>query len=343
MRFFGRRAVRPALPTTALLATALLMVSGCSGAGPKQNQHDREAASAGFPVIVENCGTEVTFEAPPERVMLLESAPVTILDGIGVFDRVVARAGSFPPGYYDAGLSQAVESVPSVSDELNASGHLMISQEAVIGQTPDLVLGLPEGFSRQSLSAAGINVLTQELYCPGGADGADEATFATLYDEIRRYGVVFDRRGAAAGLIKDLKSRVEAVKQRTADGKDLTAAVLYPTVGGGPLYAYGSASMAQPQLEAAGLANVFADSDERVFEVQAEQLIAADPDVLILLYQGREQGTKRAVTSLPGAQTIDAVAEDRIMTQLFNFTEPASPLTVKGLEMIAEQLDRSTG
>ena len=28
--------------------------------------------------------------------------------------------------------------------------------------------------------------------------------------------------------------------------------MLYPTVGGGPLYAYGTSSMAHPQLEAAG-------------------------------------------------------------------------------------------
>lgn len=321
----------------ATMAAALLTLSACSGTGPEQNA---EAAPPGFPVTVENCGTEVIFEAPPERVMLLESAPVTMLEGIGVFDRVIARAGSFPQGYYDGGLAEAVAAVPSVSDDLNASGHLMISQEAVIAQNPDLVLGLPEGFSRQSLSTAGINVLTQELLC---ASGSAKASFETLYDEIRRYGVVFDRREKAAEFINDLKVRVEAVRERTADNRELTAAVLYPTVDGGPLYAYGSSSMAQPQLEAAGLKNVFAASGERVFEIQAEQLVAKDPDVLILLHQGSAQGIKKSVTSLPGAQTIDAVAGDRVITQLFNFTEPASPLTVKGLEMISEQLSGGDG
>src|SRR3546814_7128795 len=43
-----------------------------------------------------------------------------------------------------------------------------------------------------------------------------------------------------------------------------TAAVLYPTVGGGVTYAYGTRSMAHPLLEAAGLDNAFADTDEQI-------------------------------------------------------------------------------
>ena len=108
--------------------------------------------------------------------------------------------------------------------------------------------------------------------------------------------------------------------------------------------------MAHPQLQAAGFENVFGDVEDRVFEVQAEELVARDPDVLILLYQGSVDGgaavgapagqapdsITRLITDMPGAESMTAVQDEEIYAHLFNFTEPASPLTIDGLELIAE-------
>ncbi|WP_347956772.1 ABC transporter substrate-binding protein [Gordonia aichiensis] len=320
------------LQLLALAVGAVIGVAGCASS----TAVDSGRAPAGFPISVENCGVDVTFQTPPERVLLLESAPVTILDGIGVFDRVVARAGSFPAEYYPAEVAAKVNAVPALTDKMNSSGHLMISQEEVLSQSPDLVLALPEGVSRQALHDAGANALIQQVFCPGAPA---PASFQTLYDEIGRYGRVFDRRTQAEGLVADLRARVADVERRSAGAPQRTAAVLYPTVGGGTTYAYGRGSMAQPQLTALGLTNVFGDVPERVFEVQPEELIDADPDVVILLYQGSPRGVRQALTSLPGAESMAAITGGRVITQLFNFTEPASPLTVRGLEMLADELD----
>mgnify|MGYP002714923003 CR=1 FL=1 len=83
-------------------------------------------------------------EVPSMYEVLVESAPVTTLDGIGVLERVVSRAGAFPPGCYDEDLAARIEAIPTLSDEIDASGHLQISQEMVIAQQPDIVFGLPE-------------------------------------------------------------------------------------------------------------------------------------------------------------------------------------------------------
>src|SRR5690606_7927809 len=109
-------------------------------------------ATEGFPLELPNCEATLTFDAPPERIVLLESAPVTTLDGIGVLDRVVSRAGAFPPGYYDEDLAARIEAIPTLSDEIDASGHLQISQEMVIAQEPDIVLGLPDGVTREAMA-----------------------------------------------------------------------------------------------------------------------------------------------------------------------------------------------
>jgi iron complex transport system substrate-binding protein len=320
----GPRIMTPLL-TLALLTTACAV----------QDDSRAPSATAGFPVTVRNCGTDVTFDAPPERIALLESAPVTILHGLGVLDRAVLRAGAFPEEYYDAETNAAIAGIESLGEDLDESGHLQISQETIINRQPELVMGLPDGITRESLSGVGINALVQPVYCP---DGVDATTFDDVYEQIETYGRIFDRGDEAAALVADLRARMAAVEKSAKPGAERTAAVLFPTVGGGSGYAYGNRSMAHPQLAAAGFTNVFGDVDERVFEVTTEQLVDADPDVLVLLHIDGDPGdVKNAVTALPGAESLRAVKNDEILVQLFNFTEPPTPLSMVGLERIADR------
>ncbi|SDT24357.1 ABC transporter substrate-binding protein [Jiangella sp. DSM 45060] len=315
------------------IAALVLLATAACGAGDDTGE---AAATAGdYPVTVDNCGVDVTFDAPPERVVLLESAPVTIMHELGVLDAAVLRAGAFPEAYYDGETNAAIAAVESLGDDVDTSGHLQISQEVIIARQPELVLGLPDGITREGLSGVGINALVQPVMCP---DGVDATTFDDVYEQIETYGRVFDRTDEADALVGELRDRVAAVEAAAEGAPERTAAVLYPTVGGGSGYAYGNRSMAHPQLEAAGFTNVFGDVDERVFEVTLEQIIAADPDVLVLLHvDGDPAAVKDAVVALPGAEDLTAVRNDDILVQLFNFTEPPTPLSIDGLERIAER------
>lgn len=325
MRPTGRA---PALLTTVL--TAVLVTTACGGPGTAGRKS--AATSDNYPLTITNCGVEVTFDAPPERIILLESAPVSALAELGVLDSAVLRAGAFPPEYFDAETNDALEDIPSLGEQLDPSGHLQISEELIIEQQPDLVMGLPDGISREGLTAVGIDSLVHPTMCPSGVDAT---TFDDVYEQVTTYGRLFDRRPAAAELVATLRERVATVRHVVEGQRNRTAAVLYPTIGGGTLYAYGNESMAHPQLETAGLRNVYGDTDDRVFEVTLEDLIDKDPDVLVLLHSdGERRAVKAAMTQLPGARALKAVREDRLLVQLFNFTEPPTPLTVDGLERI---------
>lgn len=317
-----------------ILGALAVTVTGCASTGPADAGPDPGNDSSAYPVTVENCGEKVVFETAPQRVVLLESAPVTVLDGLGVLDRVVSRAGAFSPEYYDADLAQRIEGIEMLSEDIDASGHLMINAEAVIAQKPDLVLGLPEGLTREGLRDSGANTLVHPVFC---GSGVGAASFQSLYELILLYGEIFDRAVQAEQLVTELDERVADVERRTADPPPRTAAVLYPSTGGGPVYAYGRASMSQPQLEAAGFTNVFADIPERVFEVSIEELLHENPDVLILLHQGEDTGVLEAITNLPGGGTLQAVRNGDTLVQLFNFTEPPTPLSVVGLERIVDR------
>ena len=68
-----------------------------------------------------------------------------------------------------------------------------------------------------------------------------------------------------------------------------------------------------------------------------EDLLARDPDVLILLHSGAEPTeVEAAITALPGADGLTAVREGDLVPLLFGFTSPASPITVEGLDRIVK-------
>lgn len=331
-----------------LLALTAAACGSASSAGSSAGTGGSDAGGAGgtgptgYPLEIANCEATLTFEQAPERVMLLESSPVTILDGIGVLDRVIARAGAFPLGYYDADLSARITSIPALSEDVDASGHLLISQEMVLAQSPDLVCGLPDGVTREGLRAAGCEALVQEVFC---AAPGERASFSDLAATIDLYGRIFDRADAAAELAGSLETRIEAARTAAETLTTASAAVLYPSIGGGPLYTYGAGSMATAQLDVLGIENPFATTPERIVEISAEPLLAADPDALIVLYQGEGDGAAVTAEMVSADQLsgLRAVQEGRVLPLLFNFAEPASPLVVDGLERILAWLQEAEG
>ncbi|MDI3329419.1 MAG: ABC transporter substrate-binding protein [Micrococcus sp.] len=317
------------------MATATALAISVAGCAPGPGRAGEAPETPGYPVTLTNCGVEVTVEAPPERVVLLDSSPVAYLSALGVMDKVVARAGVYSSAYFDASTQAELARIPLLTDRLDTTGHVQISQEVVLAQEPDLVLGSAENLHREALAAAGIPVLQDPSFCPGAPP---VPTFGAISDRLHRYGRIFDAEERAEVAASRLEGRVEHLRSTVANADRLTAAVLYPTVVGGSIYAYGTKSMAQPQLEAAGLENVFDDVDQRVFEVTLEELVGRGPDVLVLLHSaGDPAAVADAVTSLDGASAIPAVANEDVLVQLFNFTEPPSPLSVTGLERIIER------
>ncbi|TDC19936.1 ABC transporter substrate-binding protein [Actinomadura bangladeshensis] len=312
--------------TAGLLAAAL---AGCGSTGPEADG----SASGSRPVTVRNCGAEVELEKTPSRVMIVNSAPLQYLSTLGVLDRLGSRAGKFPPEYYSTETLEAVNKVPSLTDRLGSDGHLKISAEAIIAEDPDLLLGLPEGVTRESLAAVGIPVLIEPSFCP---QGIEDPGYETIYEQMRLYGKVFDRRDRAERAVKELQRRVRTVEDGLSGQKSRKVAVLWPYRGEGTVGAYGGQSMATPQLATLGARNVFADVDKRVFEVSMEELLGRDPDVIVLLHtDGTDQEIRRALLDIPGATDLRAVENDALTVQLFNFTEPPTPLVLDGLERLA--------
>lgn len=310
------------LPRVSLIiASAVVCVlAGCSSSPSSEKE-----------VTVRNCGAEVTVVQPPHRVFVSDSAPVATLSHLGVLDTVTARAGVYPPSYFDATTQHALDAIPSLTDRVDAKGHLQISKEQVLADNPDVVLGSTDTVNRQTLASHNIPVIEEPAFCDAIKGSA---SWNDVWDQISLYGTIFDRQQQASSYIDELKKQL-AHNTDGAAGRNRSVAVMYPEVGTSTAYAYGSTSMSHPIVESAGLRNVFADQDKRVFEVSAEELVARNPDVIIALYtDGDPNAVVKAIENQQGASSVTAVKNKTILPLLLNYAEPATPLAVEGVGKI---------
>ncbi|MCQ1952088.1 hypothetical protein [Arthrobacter sp. zg-Y238] len=89
---------------------AALLLGGCAGPSAGARPDPQPDAAAGFPFTVDNCGTPVTFEQPPEEVVAIKSTSIEMLLALGLEDRISGVA--FPDGPYAAGWAPETEPPP---------------------------------------------------------------------------------------------------------------------------------------------------------------------------------------------------------------------------------------
>ncbi|WP_369134319.1 ABC transporter substrate-binding protein [Modestobacter sp. I12A-02662] len=300
-----------------------------------------------YPLVIDNCGTELTIDAPPQRVVSLDQGSTEILLSLGLGDRVVGTASWTDPVLPD--LAQANESVPRLAD--NAPGY-----EAVLGTDPDLVTasfgrhyatgGVAE---RARFAETGIEPYLSPTDCEDGQsiNGGGTRTrlleIDSLYQEIRELAQAFDVPSRGDELIAELQERAAAATARI-DQRDVTMAFWFadtksPYVAGG----FGSASLLATTV---GASNVFADLDEDWPAVGWETVVERDPDVLVLgdLLRDRFPGDrledkKAFLAADPLTSTMEAVRGERYIA-LHGAEMNPSIRFVDGLEKLADGLEQ---
>ncbi|WP_129336750.1 putative F420-0 ABC transporter substrate-binding protein [Cellulomonas endophytica] len=319
-----RRAHRAALPLAAgVLALAL---AGCASdpagsttAGTAASSSPTAGATPGadgHPVTVDNCGTEVTLEAPPQRVVTVKSSVTELVLALGLGDRLVGTA--FADGPLPEALAADAVDVPVLSEGVPG-------QEAVLALAPDLVLGgwesnfSDEGVGeREALAALGIATYVAPSACQEEAYRPDPLTFPVVFDEIREVAALLGVPERAEVLVAEQRAQLADVPQ-AAPG---TTALWYSSGTDTP---YVGAGIGAPQmvLDAVGLENVVGDVRETWTSVGWEAVVAADPDVLVLVdatWNTAESKIER-LESDPATSQLTAVRERRYVVVPFAASE----------------------
>ena len=307
-----------------------------SGAAPPAAEGGVPAADAvgdeAYPVTVDNCGVEVTVEAPPQRVLTIKSSTTEMLLALGLGERIVGAA--FLDGPVPDGLAGAAADLTIVSDR--APGP-----EAVLTLEPDLVYaGWESNFSvesageRSALADLGVLSYVSPSACKAEGYRPDPLTFDVVFDEILEAGRVFGATDAARVLVEEQRAALAEVP-RTGDGR---TALWYSSGADVP---YVGAGIGAPQMimDAVGLQNIAADVHDTWTSFAFEQIVAEDPDVIVLVDAAWNTARSKIdlLESNPATAQLTAVREGRYLTVPFAATE-AGVRNVDAARDLADQL-----
>ncbi len=309
------------LAVPAMIATAL-MLSGCAAAAAPE----RPAAT---PEAITNCGVEVTY-SNPERVVTIKSSTTEMLLALGLGDRIVGTA--FPDGPVPEQWADAAADIPVISDKVP-------SEEAVLTLEPDLVYaGWESNFSadgageRSELQSLGVDTYVSPSACQSLSADHPALTVDDIFAEITEVASIFETD--ATKLVSEQQAALEAVEpvsgKRTAlwfsSGSDT------PFVGGGT-------GAPQVVLDHLGLTNIAGDLGQAWAPFNWEAVIAANPDVIVLVDSAWNSADKKIgiLQANPATARLDAVVNGRYLVIPFAASE-AGVRTVPAIVDLSEQL-----
>lgn len=321
--------IRPVL----LTAVAALALAACSAQSTPQAAPTGTASATFAPVTLDNCGTDVTVTAPPTKVVTIKSTATEMLLALGLEDVLIGTAfadGPVPPEYETAYVG-----VPVVSDKVPG-------QEALLALEPDFVYGGWESnFSadgagdRAALHTLGITTYVSPAACKEEGYMPDPLTFEEVADEIREVAAIFGVPERAEELIAEQEATLDGVQPPA----DETTALWYSSGSDTP---YVGAGIGAPQMimDAAGLTNIFADVHDTWTSAGWEQVVAADPDVIVLVDAAWNTADKKIemLEANPATSQLTAVREKRYLLVPF----AAGEAGVRNADAVASLSDQLT-
>lgn len=218
---------------------------------------------------------------PEAKSIVAIGGPVTeIVYALGQQDRLAARdtTSVFPP---------AAKALPDV-------GYMRaLSAEGVLSVAPDLILarstsGPPEALDQLTASAVPV-VLVADQYTPDAVMQAVETV-----------GKALGTPDKAAALVAEIRADFAALQGELVGQSPRKRVMFVLSLDGGRMNAAGAGTGADGLIALAGGVNVFADAFTSYKPVDAEAVIEAAPDVIVMMNnRGNHSLRKAEVMGLP--------------------------------------------
>ncbi|MBP2018439.1 iron complex transport system substrate-binding protein [Symbiobacterium terraclitae] len=283
---------------------------------PGQQAPGESAAGEGkqtvYPItLIDGDGREITIEAEPQRILSLGPSATEVLFALGRGDRLVGRTDwcNFP---------EAALEVPSVGSLFPPDYERILSTE------PDLVVMIEGSVDvRERLEQE--YGLTVFVYAP--------ATFEQLYTQMVALGQAVNAREAAEAIVAEIQGEVDAIYTKILP-ISYSPSVFYQ-VWPDPLSTAGPGSFIDDMIRIAGGINVAGDADSAWPAYSLEQLLAADPAVIVAGSEAMAQD----ILTRPGWESLRAVREGRVYgVPNEDIVVRPGPRLAEGLRWFAETL-----
>jgi len=282
--------------TTGVAALLLLASILCIGTMP---------AVCAEKTITDMEGRTMTVSEPIERVVTAGYGMTPcVMAAFGIGDRIIGTGGASVSGTSVTGPGNETTAtflIPGLKNMTDLGRGPNLNVEAAVALNPDLMM-LEKDCAGQGGSNLGYNKLIDQLLLFNksfplviikNAACNSPPSPDSVYSEIELLGEIFDKQDKARELTDFLKDEVNLASQRTEGiAEDEKPTVLVAALSGSADIAKGKLATVLPDYDCAtlypeitGIKNAYTGEARAV--MSAEQLIALDPDVIILVRGAR--------------------------------------------------------
>jgi iron complex transport system substrate-binding protein len=269
--------------------------------------------------VTDGLGRQITLEHPAQKIVSIAPSNTEILFALGAGSQTVGR---------DSFSDYPAEAV-HVADIGGGVGSL--NMELILSKQPDLVLAAPLTPPEQisALQNVGLTVFVVP----------NPITFDELYTNLRTVAKLIGRESEGAALVDALQARVDVVVRKLVNvqTKPLVYYELDATDPAAP-YTSGPGTFVDLLIRQAGGTNFGADLQGEWVQVSVEDLLARQPNVVVLGDNTYGGVTPEQVKTRVGWDALQAVRDNKIFIFDDNLVSRPGPRLVDGLEMMAKLL-----
>lgn len=306
--------------TAARLASLLVLASIlCMGTMP---------AVCAEKTITDMEGRTVTIPEPIERVVTAgQSMAPCVMAAFGIGDKIVGAGGATVPKTRGNYTTTPAFLIPALNNLPELGAGYAMNIEAAVALNPDIVIyedccGTGTDSQKNCRFVSDLELFNKSfpLVVIKGGDCVYPPAPDQIYREIQILGEIFDKQAKANEMISFLEDEVDLVRQRTEGIKEEEK----PSVLFGPLLGWstnfkGALIMANPDYDCGtlypGITNIknAVTGDSRL-TMSSEQILALDPDVVILGFSKKEWKAEDIFneTEYKAIQGIKAIKNKRV-------------------------------
>ncbi len=291
-----------------LLALLIIALVGCAGAKAPEGAVPKPVS------VVDDAGRTVEIAKMPPRIVSLAPSNTEILFALGLGDRVVGVTDfcDYPEE------AKAIEQVgtyfePNIEKIFSLSPDLVL---AIADLPEDIIAKLEElGIPAPILNPSDLEGILADIQLVGKATGAEKE---------------------AEALVAEMRGRIAVVTEKASEVKERPKVFceIDATDPSKP-WATGPGSFMDAMIRLSGGANVAADAESPWVQLSAEEIIAKDPEIIILA-DSKYGVTAESVRERPGWEVITAVKEGAIFNIDDDLISRPGPRIVDGLEAVAK-------
>ncbi len=284
-----------------LLSTLVSMVAGCQ---PQFQPGD----------FTDDAGREVTINEVPQRIISFGPNITEILFALGLEEKVV-------------GVSDFCDYPEAAKSKAKVGNAFSPSLEKIVELEPDLVLTVEHEQLNAELEALGITFMILD---PKDIDG--------ILNNIELVGKITGTERNASDLVTEMRDSISRVSDLVEDAPEVSVFFIIDGTDLTSPWTVGPGSFIHALITMAGGENVAIAAAGDWAQFSIEQVVSADPDIIIIqtMTGGIPTVSKEVLEENAAWREMTAVKEDRIYFINGDLVSRPGPRITQGLEGMAE-------